>query len=39
MVIVKDGDLVLEGEVESAYQKDSAEEAVRFLRGVRNVFN
>ncbi|MCI0666240.1 MAG: BON domain-containing protein [Acidobacteria bacterium] len=39
VVIVKDGNLVLEGEVEWAYQKDSAEEAVRYLRGVRNVFN
>jgi osmotically-inducible protein OsmY len=39
MVIVKDGNLVLEGEVEWAYQKESAEEAVKYLRGVRNVFN
>ncbi|MCI0338788.1 MAG: BON domain-containing protein [Acidobacteria bacterium] len=39
VVIVKDGNLVLEGEVEWAYQKESAEEAVKYLRGVRNVFN
>ncbi len=38
-VIVKDGDLALEGEVEWAYQKESAEEAVKYLHGVRNVLN
>ena len=38
-VIVKDGNLALEGEVEWAYQKEAAEEAVKYLHGVRNVFN
>src|SRR6266511_3927354 len=38
-VVVKDGNLALEGEVEWAYQKEAAEEAVKYLHGVRNVFN
>jgi osmotically-inducible protein OsmY len=38
-VIVKDGWITLEGEVEWMYQKEGAESAVKFLQGVRGVTN
>jgi osmotically-inducible protein OsmY len=37
--VVHDGHLTLTGKVEWLYQKESAERAVRHLRGVRGVFN
>jgi osmotically-inducible protein OsmY len=36
---IHDGHLTLTGTVEWLYQKESAERAVRHVRGVRNVFN
>lgn len=38
-VIVKDGEITLEGGVPWHYQKDAAELAVRRIRGVKNVHN
>ena len=38
-VKVEKGWLTLEGQVEWYYQKQAAERAVRYLRGVRGVFN
>jgi osmotically-inducible protein OsmY len=38
-VIVKDGVVTLEGEVEWNYQRDRAERAVRWLKGVKSVSN
>jgi osmotically-inducible protein OsmY len=38
-VTVRDGHVSLGGAVEWMYQKDAAERAVRYLRGVRGVFN
>ena len=38
-VIVKDGEIALEGSVPWHYQKDAAELAVRRIRGVKNVHN
>lgn len=38
-VTVRDGFISLTGTVEWKYQKDAAEAAVRYLRGVRGVFN
>lgn len=38
-VTVRDGYVSLGGAVEWMYQKDAAERAVRYLRGVRGVFN
>ena len=38
-VIVEDGLITLEGEVEWHYQRERAEEAVQNLRGVRGVIN
>lgn len=38
-VIVKDGRLTLEGEVEWNYQKETAERAVRTIRGVKSISN
>jgi osmotically-inducible protein OsmY len=38
-VTVRDGFISLTGNVEWKYQKDAAERAVRYLRGVRGVFN
>ncbi len=38
-VLVTKGSLTLEGEVEWQFQKRAAEDAVRFLRGVRSVSN
>jgi osmotically-inducible protein OsmY len=38
-VTVRDGHVSLTGTVEWKYQKDAAERAVRYLRGVRGVFN
>lgn len=38
-VTVRDGYVTLGGAVEWMYQKDAAERAVRYLRGVRGVFN
>jgi osmotically-inducible protein OsmY len=38
-VTVRDGYVTLAGAVEWMYQKDAAERAVRYLRGVRRVFN
>ena len=38
-VTVKDGWLTLEGKVGWGYQKESAEQAVRYLSGVRGVTN
>ena len=39
MVIAKDGRLTLEGEVEWNYQKETAERAVRTIRGVKSISN
>ena len=38
-VIAKDGRLTLEGEVEWNYQKETAERAVRTIRGVKSISN
>jgi osmotically-inducible protein OsmY len=38
-VVVKNGWLTLEGDVEWQYQKESAENAVRWVRGVKGVTN
>ncbi len=38
-VVVRDGWLTLEGSVEWNYQRERAEEAVRYLRGVKGVTN
>ena len=38
-VTVRDGRITLAGSVEWKFQKDAAERAVRYLRGVRGVFN
>src|SRR3954468_24017712 len=38
-VVVNDGWITLEGDVEWKYQKDRAEEAVRHLKGVKGVMN
>lgn len=38
-VLVRDGRITLEGQVEWNYQKDRAEEAVRRIRGVKGVTN
>jgi osmotically-inducible protein OsmY len=38
-VTVREGYVTLAGGVEWMYQKDAAERAVRYLRGVRGVFN
>jgi osmotically-inducible protein OsmY len=38
-VVVKDGWITLEGEVEWNYQRESAESAVRWLKGVKGVSN
>src|SRR3984885_1995906 len=38
-VIVEDGLITLEGEVEWHYQRQRAEDAVQYLRGVRGVIN
>src|SRR5262249_19123688 len=38
-LVVKDGDLTLSGKVSWAYQRVEAEEAVRHVRGVRNIVN
>jgi osmotically-inducible protein OsmY len=38
-VTVRDGWITLEGEVEWNYQKDSAENSVRYLSGVRGMIN
>jgi osmotically-inducible protein OsmY len=38
-VIVKNGGVTLEGEVEWQYQKQAAENAVRRIKGVKNVIN
>jgi osmotically-inducible protein OsmY len=38
-VIVSKGLITLEGDVEWQYQKQTAERAVRYLKGVRGVFN
>lgn len=38
-VIVKGGEITLEGDVPWHYQKDAAENAVRRIRGVKNVHN
>jgi osmotically-inducible protein OsmY len=38
-VIVKNGEVTLEGEVEWQYQKQAAENAVRRIKGVKNVIN
>jgi osmotically-inducible protein OsmY len=38
-VVVRDGWITLEGQVEWNYQKDRAEEAVRRIRGVKGVTN
>jgi osmotically-inducible protein OsmY len=37
--VVKNGWVTLEGEVESNYQRDSAERAVRWIKGVKGVSN
>ena len=38
-VVAKDGRLTLEGEVEWNYQKETAERAVRTIRGVKSISN
>jgi len=38
-VTVRDGYVSLTGKVEWKYQKEAAERAIRYLRGVRGVFN
>lgn len=38
-VTVRDGWITLEGDVDWQFQKDSAESAVRYLAGVKGVFN
>ncbi len=38
-ITVRDGWIILEGEVEWQYQRDAAENAVRFLAGVKGVSN
>jgi osmotically-inducible protein OsmY len=38
-VVVHSGHVTLTGRVESLFQKRNAEDAVRYLRGVRGVFN
>jgi osmotically-inducible protein OsmY len=38
-VLVKDGFITLDGEVDFYYQKSEAEHAVRYLMGVRGVYN
>jgi osmotically-inducible protein OsmY len=38
-VVVKSGAITLEGEVEWQYQKQAAENAVRRIRGIKNVIN
>jgi osmotically-inducible protein OsmY len=38
-VVVHDGHVTLTGRVESLFQKRNAQDAVRYLRGVRGVFN
>jgi osmotically-inducible protein OsmY len=38
-VVVKNGVVTLEGQVEWQYQKQTAEKAVRRIRGVKNVTN
>jgi osmotically-inducible protein OsmY len=38
-IVVRDGGVTLDGEVEWQYQKDAADNAVRYLTGVRGVTN